>query len=271
VVWPYPGHDYAQAPPGLTDPGFNEMAALLVAHGDAVLLPDLPWAWTSGAEPAEGLADRILAIVDAAAQDPNLAGAFDPDRLGIWGHSFGGWATLMTLTQTQRFKAAVAAASMSDLPSLWGQFQGVWSVDPTEGLGTFNMGGWTEDLQAGMHAPPFVDPARYLRNSPLFHAGAVTTPLLLLHGDQDSFGVGQAQEMFSALLRQNKDAELVTYWGEGHLIRSPGNQRDMYRRVFAWFDTYLGAPPVTKAFAAPSASPAPAPANSGPTTPRSPR
>jgi dipeptidyl aminopeptidase/acylaminoacyl peptidase len=270
VVWPYLGSNLPTAPhdADLTDRGFNPWIALLVSHGYAVLLPSLPWRWTEGPEAAEGLAARILAPIDAAARDPDLAPEFDPDRLAIWGFSFGGWTTLMTITETQRFKAAIAGASMSDLVSVWGQFQSAWAEDPSEGLATFNTAGWVEDLQPGMHAPPFAEPARYLRNSPVFHAGVVTTPLLLLHGDQDSYGPGQPQEMFSALLRQDKDAQLVTYWGEGHTIHSPGNQRDMAGRVFAWLSAYVGDPSPSRRsrVAASPANPAPAAANAAPRT-----
>lgn len=242
IVRPYPGASYAVPPATMDDRtgGPDKAAALLAAHGYAVLAPSLPIA--AGAEPADHLADRILAIIDAAAADPLLHGRFDSARLGLWGQSFGGYGTLVTITQTDRFSAAIAESSMSDLVSVWGQFQPTLRIDPRIEFSPFYMEGWVEDLQGGMHAPPWADPQRYFRNSPIFHAERVTTPLLLFHGDHDGFSVGQPEEMFSALVRQNKPAELVTYFGEGHAFASPGTLRDQYARVFRWFDDHLLKP-----------------------------
>jgi dipeptidyl aminopeptidase/acylaminoacyl peptidase len=267
VVWPYPGLEY-RAPPAIANlkaPDLTEAPQLLAAHGFAVLLPALP-APAEGAEPAARLADDVLAIVDAATLDPTLRGAFDPERIGVWGQSFGGYAALVMLTQTSRFRAAIADASMSDLFSLWGEVQPGLRVDPSEGLNLGFSAGWTEDLQGAMRAPPWADPQRYLRNSPVFHADRITTPLLLVHGDQDTFPLGQAEEMFSSLLRQDKDAVLVTYWGEGHVVRSPGNLRDLYVRGFAWLDRYLLSDPVSATADPPAASLGPDPANAVPKT-----
>lgn len=253
IVWPYLGSSYPSFPDWMRTqaPEVNQLAALLTGAGYAVLLPSLP-ARPSGEDPAAGLAARVLAIIDAAAHDPALCGRFDPAALGVFGHSYGGYSTLAMITQSGRFKAAVAYAGVSDLVSMWGEFQPSLRADPREGLSPPYAEGWVEDLQGGMHAPPWADPQRYVRNSPLFHADEVTTPLLLLHGDQDGLPLGQAEEMFSALYRQNKDAVLATYWGEGHAVESPGNLRDLYGRVLSWFDTHLMA-------SAGPASPTPAP------------
>jgi dipeptidyl aminopeptidase/acylaminoacyl peptidase len=264
IVTPYPGARYPAAPSAMDSwtGGPDKGAALLAAHGYAVLAPSLPIA--DGAEPATNLAERVLAIIDQAKKDPALRGAFDAERLGVWGDSFGGWGTLMMISQTNRFKAAIAEAAMSDLVSEWGQFESFVRLDPTLGPSPFFTEGWVEDLQGGMHAPPWAAPERYLRNSAVFHADQVTTPLLLVHGDQDAFSMGQAEEMFSALNRQNKTAELVVYWGEGHAIASPESLRDLYARAFRWFDARLMAPSVPER---PSANPGCASASSGQTIP----
>ncbi|WP_372784837.1 prolyl oligopeptidase family serine peptidase [Phenylobacterium sp.] len=244
VVWPYPGSVFTEPPAegDLRRPGYGKTPALLVAHGYAVLIPSLPNR-RDGRGPAEGLAQHTLEIVDAAAADPALKERFDPTRLGVWGHSFGGYAAMALVTQTDRFKAAIAQAGFSDLVSVWGEFAPVRRVDLEDGPSSFFSEGWTEDLQGDMRAPPWRDPQRYLRNSPLFQADRITTPLMLIHGDQDSIPVGQSEEMFSALLRQDKDAVLLTYWGEGHALGSPGNVRDLYRRAFAWLDEHLQSKP----------------------------
>jgi dipeptidyl aminopeptidase/acylaminoacyl peptidase len=243
-------------------------AVLLAAHGYAVLLPSLPKP-RDGPGVTAGLADRVLAIVAAAAADPELRGRFDADRLGLWGMSFGGYSTLAIVTQTDRFRAAIAEASMSDLFSIWGAFSLVDRIDPRHGLSPFYTAGWVEDVQPSTGAPPWADPQRYLFDSPALHADRVTTPVMLIHGELDGFPTSQPEEMFSGLLRQNKDAVLAIYWGENHGISSPGNLRDLYARGFQWLDDHL-RPPVTAATARSADDRAPAPANTG-RTPPSPR
>ncbi len=73
---------------------------------------------------------------------------------------------------------------------------------------------------------------------------AIHTPLLLMHGDlDDTVSFQQAEGMFTALSRLSKDAVFVRYWGEGHAVATtPGNIRDYYGRLFAWYDRYIGPP-----------------------------
>ncbi len=240
VVVPYPGSSHARAP-DIWNAGLMDPTAVLLGHGYAVLVPSLP-TWHAGGGPSDRLADRILAIIDVAAQQPGLAGRFDSARLALWGHSFGGYAAAAAIGQTDRFRAAVAAAPATDLISRHGQFELTQRVYPDEGLSVPWSAGWVESLQGDMRRPPWEDPGRYLRNSPLMQAGRVRTPLLLAYGELDGSHPGQAEELFSALYRQDKDALLLTYWGESHLFDSPGNLRDFYGRGLAFLDRYLAAP-----------------------------
>jgi dipeptidyl aminopeptidase/acylaminoacyl peptidase len=240
VVVPYPGQRHT-APATLADYGRSFMTPsipILVGAGYAVLVPSLPL--PDGAEPAAGLGGRILGIIDAAAaQHP---GAFDPQRLALWGHSFGGYGTVAIIAQTNRFRAAIDMAGPIDLVSMWGTFEGPARVDASEGTMISGEMGWTEDFQGAMHAPPWRDPSRYVRNSPIFQADRIHTPLLILEGDQDPIPMMQGEEIFSALYRQDRDAVLATYWGEGHILYSPGNVRDAYRRGLAWLKDNLARP-----------------------------
>jgi dipeptidyl aminopeptidase/acylaminoacyl peptidase len=195
---------------------------------------------SEGAEPAAGLGAKVLGIVDAAAvQHPR---AFDPQRLALWGHSFGGYGTVAIIAQSDRFRAAIDVAGPIDMISMWGTFQGPERVDASEGTGISGETGWTEDSQGAMGGPPWRDPSRYLRNSLIFQADRIHTPLLILEGDQDHIPMTQGEEIFSALYRQDRDAELATYWGESHILYSPGNVRDAYRRGLAWLMENLGRP-----------------------------
>ncbi|MET3528173.1 S9 family peptidase [Phenylobacterium koreense] len=240
VVRPYLGDNY-RSPPSSRPPVLGLVAdtRVLVGRGYGVLLPSLPLAM-SQRDPLEGLAKRILDVVDAAARQ--APGQFDPERLAIWGHSYGGYAALGTIGQTDRFKAAISMNAPTDLISIYGSFQPSWRSSPEDGVWPSWPAGWAEDSQGRMGAPPWQVPDRYIANSPLFWAMNIHTPVMLVHADQDPVPLNQAEEMFSALYRQNKDAVLVTYWGEGHIVASPGNVRDLYRRASDWLDYYLRPP-----------------------------
>src|SRR3546814_14260589 len=86
-----------------------------------------------------------------------------------------------------------------------------------------------------MGAPPWDDPERYLRNSPLMHVKDIETPIMLLSGDRDYVPTQQAEEFFTALTRLGKDAVLVRYFGKAHVYHSLAHIRDMWRRILDWY------------------------------------
>lgn len=237
VVIPYPGQSHASAPELWTGDPMSP-APILLGRGYAVLIPSLP---STGAEagPAEGLGARILDILDAAARDPDLSSRFDAARPALWGHSFGAWGSLMAVSQTDRFAAVVATAGRTNLASAYGQFTPWRRLDPRDGLSIPWSAGWTESLQADMRAPPWEAPEKYRANSPVFQAGRMRTPAMIVAGELDGSHLGQAEEMFSGLYRQGKDAVLLSYWGEGHGFSSPGNVRDLYARALTFLDAHL--------------------------------
>jgi dipeptidyl aminopeptidase/acylaminoacyl peptidase len=78
-----------------------------------------------------------------------------------------------------------------------------------------------------------------LSNSPLTYVERVRAPVLLIHGDQDSnVSMQQSEQMFSALVRLQKRASFVRYWGETHVLENPANIRDSWQRRLAWFDEF---------------------------------
>lgn len=236
VVLPYPGVSYATAPLsyGSGPASLQSSPYLLAARGYAALVPSLPRDRDAG-EPAVGLGAQVLAIVDSAI----ATGAVDPDRLALWGHSFGGYGALTISGQTDRFGSVIAKAAVVDLQAFRGAFIPHHAAAPEDGY-ALNFGtGWTELGQGRLRVGPDRNPERYRRNSPVGLAERIHAPVLLIAGDQDEVPIGQSQAMFAALYRQGKDAELVTYWGERHLISSPANLRDLYGRVFAWLDLTL--------------------------------
>jgi dipeptidyl aminopeptidase/acylaminoacyl peptidase len=267
VVRPYLGSSYPAPPRDLyIEQGFLQNLRMLTGHGYAVLVPSLPNPPQGMTEPADHVADRILAIIQAAAADPALAGAFDPQRLALVGWSFGGYTVMATITQTDRFKAAVAIDGISDLSAYWAHLAAEDEVSPDEHYESNWATGGVEANQPALQVPPWLNPDRYRRNSPLFAADRITTPLLLIHGWQDPIPIAGSEAMFSALFRQGKDAMLVTYWGASHSPTAPGDVRDLYARTFRFLDEHLAAT-FTPAAAAPKASPAPGPANDGPRPP----
>jgi dipeptidyl aminopeptidase/acylaminoacyl peptidase len=149
-------------------------------------------------------------------------GIADPERLGITGWSYGGFLTAAIIAQTDRFKAAVIGAGMTDLVSycmehdspdfLPSQFGGeVWEV---------------KDL--------------LLERSPIAHADRVTTPTLILHGEQDQrVPIWQGCEFYNALKRCGCPTQMVVYPRTGHVPSEPKLLLDVMNRIMAWMDLYL--------------------------------
>ncbi len=148
-------------------------------------------------------------------------GIADPDRLGIGGWSYGGYMAAWAITQTNRFKAAVAGAGMSDLASEFG----------TEASPAYDR--WFYGL-------PYEGPEKFFKSSPIAYIKNARTPTLILQGEADTTDpVGQSQQLYRGLKYYGVTSDFVIYPREGHGIREEKHQLDMYRRIIAWFETYL--------------------------------
>ncbi len=245
VTWVYAGSMAGEKPSILADLGFAHALnlQLLAARGYAVLMPSMPLPpdGPPGADPYMELTKGVLPAVDKAVD----LGFADPKRLGVMGQSFGGFSTMGLITQTSRFQAAVALAGLSNLVSLYGQFDPRMRYDdyPHENLFYMFLAESGQENLGNTLAQNF---ARYVRNSPLFYADRVQTPLMIIQGDMDYVTMSQGEEFFMSLHRQGKRASFVRYWGEGHVLEGPANVRDMWERIDGWFDEYLKAPPPEK-------------------------
>jgi len=263
IVRPYLGDTYPTPPRDYPPPaGFYQNIRMLTAHGYAVLLPSLPNPPQGMTDPGHRLAERILGIVDTALAEPGVTGRVDPTRMALMGWSFGGYTVMETITQTNRFKAAVAMNGISDMTAYWAALPMARQINPEIGYQSNWHTGGVEATQPSLGAPPWKDPDRYRRNSPLYAADKVETPLLLIHGGIDVLPIAQSEAMYSALFRQGKDALLVTYWGAVHEPTAPGDVRDIYARTFRFLDAHFA--PVTGAAAAPPPRPATGPASAEP-------
>ena len=240
VVWAYPGAAYTQMPdseiPGDSSvPSALGNAQILAGGGYAVLVASLPFR-TDLADPVVGFEPDILRAVDAA----EATGLVDTSRLALWGHSYGGYAALEVASRSSRFRAIIASAAVTDMASVNSVFSPFIRMNPADGLWIDSRAGWLEEGQARLQTQAWVDPLRYVNDSPVFSAGTITAPILMISGGMDTVPPEQREEMFSDLYRQGKSAMLVTYFGEGHLIYSPANLQDMYARIFKFLEDSLG-------------------------------
>ncbi len=241
VVVPYPGLEFAAAPAdqALGSNRLHVNVQVLAGAGYAVLVPSLPYA--QGREPMDGLADQVLAVVDAAAAQAPV----DTGRLAVWGHSYGGYTALALATQSPRFKVVIAGAAASNLTSYYAAQTPYNYAVPEGGQSVLASAGWSETGQARMNGPPWSDPERYRRNSPISFVDRIVAPVLLMMGDLDG-DVTQAEQMFTSLYRQNKDSVLLIYHGESHVVSNPGNVRDEYARALAFLGEHIGPPAALK-------------------------
>jgi dipeptidyl aminopeptidase/acylaminoacyl peptidase len=149
-------------------------------------------------------------------------GIGDPERLGVMGWSYGGFMTSWTITQTRRFKAASVGAGVTNLMS----FNGTADI-PSFVPDFFGAESW-EDLDL------------YRAHSAMFQVKGVSTPTLILHGENDvRVPVSQGYEFYNALKRQNVPVKMVTYPRQGHGPQEPKFVIDIGQRLLDWFNRYL--------------------------------
>lgn len=163
----------------------------------------------------------VVAAVDAAVE----RGIADPDRLGIGGWSQGGFLTAWAVTRTDRFKAGVMGAGVSD----WGAMA-LMSDVPT-----------FEETLAGDSPWDHAGPHRGAERSPMSYASQRTSPLLILHGEKDErVPASQGTGFHRALRSQDTPVELVIYPREPHGIAERRHQQDLLRRVRGWYQRWIG-------------------------------
>jgi dipeptidyl aminopeptidase/acylaminoacyl peptidase len=202
--------------------GFSRQA--YTSNGYAVLQPDIKYYVN---DPGMSAVWALVPAVKAAI----ATGVVDPDRVGLHGHSWGGYQTAHTITQTDMFAAAIAGAPLTNMISMY-------SIIYKNSGGT--NGAIFESSQGRFTGGPWEEWEAYTRNSPVAHATNVTTPLMILHNDEDgAVDFTQGVEYFNTLRRLQKPVIMLEYPGENHGLRRPANQQDYTVRMKEFFDHYL--------------------------------
>jgi dienelactone hydrolase len=177
----------------------------------------------------------VVDCVTAAVRKVVELGAVDGGKVGVMGHSWGGFDAMYLATHSKVFAAAVSGAGISNLVSNYGNHH--WSSGIAE----------TDHIETGqqrMVAPLYEDLQAYIRNSAVFGVSQMTTPLLLMTGDSDGTVFWhQSVELYNIARRARKNVVMLVYNNEDHGLRTKKNQVDYHRRIQAWFGHYLKGEP----------------------------
>ena len=209
-------------------PSVSAVGSIYTSAGYAVFMPDIAYKLN---DPGVSAAECILPALDAAI----ATGIVNGDKVALHGHSWGGYQTAFMVTQTNRFKCAIAGAALTDLVSMYSSVY--WNAGMANqpifesSQGRFTGGYWDQQ-------------EAYIRNSPVYHAKKVTTPLLLLHNDKDgAVDFTQGVEYYNTLRRLQKPVVMLQYKGENHGLAKPENRKDYAVRMREFFDHHLMGKP----------------------------
>lgn len=202
--------------------------SIYTSNGYIVLDPDIVYKIN---DPGMSAVWCVIPAVKAAIATGNV----DASNVGLWGHSWGGYQTAFLVTQTDIFSAAIAGAPLTNMVSMYGSVY--WNSGSTD-AGIF------ESSQGRFKGSFIENHEAYIRNSPVFFADKVKTPLIILHNDKDgAVDFNQGITYFNTLVNQKKDVILLEYMGENHGLARPANQKDYAGRMREYFDFHLkGAP-----------------------------
>jgi dipeptidyl aminopeptidase/acylaminoacyl peptidase len=221
-------------PTGSSLNSFSPTVQVLAANGFAVLQPNFRGSTGKGLAFAQankntwgkGDYEDCMTGVDAMI----ASGIADPDRLGAFGWSYGGYMTFWILTQTDRFKAISPGAGLTNIYSMYSQ----------------------NDIQRYLRwfysdKAPWDAQELYWDRSPMKYVKNVKTPVMIMHGQVDTrVPIAQAQEFYMALKEMKVPVEFVVYPRENHGFTEPRHQMDRVRRYVKFFAKYLNAPVVTE-------------------------
>ena len=194
------------------------------SNGYVVFVPDIVY---KAGEPGKSAYNCII----AGTKEMIAKGFVNPERVGISGHSWGGYQTAYLVTQTNMFRAAEAGAPVSNMTSAYGGIR--WE----SGL---SRQAQYEKNQTRIGGTLWEKYDKYIDNSPLFQVPKIQTPVLMMHNDDDgAVPWQQGIEFYMALKRLNKPVWLLNYNGEKHGLTQRKNRKDFAKRLYQYFDHYL--------------------------------
>ncbi len=198
--------------------------SVYTSRGYAFLKPDIVYHVN---DPGRSAVWCVVPAVKAAI----ATGMIDTARVGLQGHSWGGYQTTFITTQTNIFKTAVAGAPLTDMVSMFGSMY--WNTGTTDASIFISS-------QGRFTGGPNDVPDAYMRNSPQNFAQNLNIPFMILHNDRDgAVDFNQGITYYNHLRQLGKDVVLLEYVGENHGLARPANQKDYNLRMTEWFDTFL--------------------------------
>jgi len=203
-----------------TVPMSDPLYELLCAAGVAVLRPEIPMEFGN---PMPQIPQQVIPAIDHAIE----MGVADPERIGLYGYSYGSYSVLALLVQTDRFCTAAITAPLCNLTT-------AYALDVH----------WCEKGQGRLGCAPWEDPNVYVNNSPLFFMDRIDAPILIISIGESDLSANQDMQIFHALQRLDKRVELRRYEKGDHSLCSLGplDLSDCYTRILEWYMEYLVNP-----------------------------
>lgn len=220
-------------------PGRSPVLQEALRRGMAVFVIDLRLSEPGTAiEPADWIQRESAAAMRALRKDPRVHG----DQAVFFGHSFGGYTALNLLVRSNDYRAIITYAAVGDILShhfqQWKYLDARCGPAQAPGIQMLHEDPGVEEALADnnnvmrMGGPPFDLQKKYIYNSPLLQLRSARAPLLIIQGSEDSFNEGE--RLFNMVYRLGGEAELIYYEGEGHVVSSPDNVRDLVSRTVSW-------------------------------------
>jgi dipeptidyl aminopeptidase/acylaminoacyl peptidase len=178
-----------------------------------------------------------LDVITSATQKVIDLGYADPEKIGLQGHSWGGYQSSFILTQTDLFSTVVTGAPPTNLTSF---YNNIYGSSGTNHHGIMEIG----QVRMGRGVTPWTHREMYQRENPMFYVPDIEIPFMILHGTDDgAVDWMQGLEFYNAARRMGKEVVLLSYPGEGHHLGREANQVDFQIRMKEWFDHYVKGEP----------------------------
>jgi dipeptidyl aminopeptidase/acylaminoacyl peptidase len=203
------------------------------SNGYLVFMPDVVYdEGTPGTNALDNVTSSVQKVIDL--------GYANPAKIGLQGHSWGGYQSSFIVTQTDMFACVVTGAPVTNLVSMYNI---LYKASGTVNHGIFELG----QVRMGRDVTPWTHRDLYVSQSPIEHVDKIKTPFMILHGTADgAVDYNQGVELYNAARRMGKEVILLTYPDEPHHLGMLENQKDFQVRMKQYFDHYLKDAPAPK-------------------------